>query len=103
MIRVALLALLALAACDKPTPESCRKAIVNMQKLLGMPPNSSDEAAIANEVRRCRGGSSKTSVECASNAKSLDDLKKCEFFKLPDNVLDPKPAGSGSGSGSGSS
>jgi hypothetical protein len=103
MIRLALLALLALAACDKPSPESCRTAIVNMQKLLGMPQQSSDENAIANEVRRCRGGSSKKSVECASQAKTLDELKKCEFFKIPENALDLKSAGSGSGSGSGSS
>ena len=85
MIRLVLLALLAVAAlggCDKPTPEACRKALLNMQHLLGNT-SQSDEAAIASEVRRCRGGSSKTAVACAIKAQTLDQLKACEFEKIP--------------------
>ena len=95
MIRLALtfLAVVALAACDKPTPESCRKALVNMQHLLGNE-SQADEAQLASEVRRCRGGSSKASVECATKASSLDELKKCEFYKVPEVPI--VPAGSGS-------
>jgi hypothetical protein len=104
MKRLALFALLALAACDKPTPEACKAAILHMQQLLGLPPNASDETAVANEVRRCRGGSSKASVECATKAKTLDDLKKCEFFKVTDKLdTTPTPAGSGSAGSAGSS
>ena len=97
MIRLALpfLAVVAFAACDKPTPESCRKALVNMQHLLGNE-SQADEAQIASEVRRCRGGSSKASVECASKATTIDELKKCEFYKVPEVPI--VPAGSGSGS-----
>ena len=83
MTRLVLLAVLAVAtlgACDKPTPEACHKALVNMQHLLGNT-SQSDEAALASQVRACRGGSSKASVECATKAASVDDLKKCEFLK----------------------
>src|SRR5207248_11338705 len=91
--RLLLLAVRELAACDRPSPEACRKALVNMQRLLGNQ-SQSDEAALASEVRRCRGGSSKASVECATKAASVDDLRKCEFYKAPDKA--PEPAGSGS-------
>jgi hypothetical protein len=91
MTRLVLFALLGLAACDKPSPESCKKALMNIQQLLGNQ-SQSDEAALASEVRRCRGGSSKSSVECATKATSIADLKKCEFYKVPE-----QPAG-GSGS-----
>ncbi len=89
MRRLFLIAVLALSACDKPDPESCRKALLNVQHLNGTE-NPNDPASLEGEVRRCRGGSSKESVECAIKATSLDELHKCGFHK---------PAkGSGSGS-----
>jgi hypothetical protein len=68
-----------LGACNKPELEDCRKAIANMQKLLG-----TEEAAknVDNEgeVRRCKGGSSRQAVACAIKAATLDELKACEFM-----------------------
>ena len=90
MRRLLLIAVLALGACDKPSPESCRKALLNVQHLNGTE-NPNDPASLEGEVRRCRGGSSKAAVECATKATSLDELHKCEFFKVP-------AKGSGSGS-----
>jgi hypothetical protein len=81
------------AACNKPSEESCRKAISNMRTLL-----NTDSAALNSDVegdiRRCRGGSSRDAVECAANAKSLDDLRHCKFMKVPDKKPET-PAGSG--------
>lgn len=67
------------AGCNKPTPDDCRKAIDNMEKLLGT------DAAARNidnegEVRRCRGGSSKEAVTCAIKASSIEELKACAFM-----------------------
>jgi len=102
MTRLAMLivAALALGACNKPSTENCRKALANMQRLLGTD-NLHDDAAMEGEVRRCKGGSTRKSVECAIGAQTLDDLKKCNFYKGP---LPSGPAvGSGSaGTGAGS-
>ena len=76
---LAALAPLGAGACNKPTPEDCRKAITNMERLLGT------EAAARStdndgEVRRCRGGSTKESVTCAIKATTLDELKACALW-----------------------
>ena len=68
-----------LGACNKPEAEDCRKAIVNMQKLLGT------DAAAKNvdnegEVRRCKGGSTREAVACAIKANTVDELKACQFM-----------------------
>jgi hypothetical protein len=92
---VVVLSSLFAVACNKPAEEDCKKAIENMRKLMGTDTNPTD---IMPSVRRCRGGSSKDAVACASNAKSLAELEACGFAKF-----DEAPAGSGSGSaGSGS-
>jgi hypothetical protein len=65
-------------ACDKPTAEDCRLAIVNMQKLLGTE-NLGKEGDIEGEIRRCKGGSTRESVACAIKATSLEDIKACNF------------------------
>ena len=67
-----------LAGCDKPSEDSCRRAIENMQKLRG---TDSQQADLDSQVRRCRGGSTKRAVECAINAKTVEDLKACEKSK----------------------
>lgn len=80
---------LSFTGCNKPTEESCRKAISNMKSLLGTDSLNSD---IAGDVRRCRGGSSKKVVDCAIAATSQDQLRACGFpLKVP-----PAAAGSGS-------
>jgi hypothetical protein len=86
------LGLLMLAgACDKPTEENCRKALANMRTLLG---TESPDTDLAGDIRLCKGGSSKKTVECAMKATSRDQLKACGFFKTP-----PKKDGdAGSGS-----
>ena len=91
-----------LAGCDKPTPESCRKALLNMQHLLGNDAGTIDEAMIGAEIRRCRGGSSKVSVECATKATSLDELRKCSFYKVPELLPSAPAAGFAGSSAAGS-
>ena len=87
MTRIRLFALIAtvtlgfgVAACDKPTPDACEKALRNMQRLLGTD-NLGTTASLQGEVRRCRGGSSKEAVACAIKATTLDELKACDFEK----------------------
>jgi hypothetical protein len=67
-----------LGACNKPSEESCKAAIENMQKLLGTETIHTD---IKSEVRRCTGGSSKDAVECAIKATSVEQLHACDFMK----------------------
>lgn len=89
MTRLALflVAVVAVAAlgCSKPTEEDCRKAIDNMQRLMGTD-NLREADRIESEVRRCKGGSKKKAVDCAINAQTLDDLRKCDFYKVPENA-----------------
>ena len=66
---------LIISGCDKPSEESCRRAILNMQKLRG---SESRDTDIEGQVRRCRGGSTKKSVKCKTNAKTVEDLEACE-------------------------
>jgi hypothetical protein len=81
---ISLLAVLS-SGCEKPSEESCRKAISNMQQLMGTD-NLRDHASVESEVRRCKGGSSRKSVECAINAKTLQELRTCDFYKVPENA-----------------
>jgi hypothetical protein len=93
MTRLALLfaVVLATGCATKPSAEDCRKAIENMQRLMGTD-NMRDDGRIEGEVRRCKGGSTKKAVACAIKAQTLDDLRHCEFFKVPEGL--PGPAGS---------
>ncbi len=95
MKRLVLIALsvCALAACDKPEEADCRKALVNMQHLLGTE-NLNDNKSLEGDVRACRSGSKKEAVACAIKAQTVDELKACDFYKVPS-----KPAGSAAGSG----
>ncbi len=80
-------------ACDKPSEENCRKALANMRTVLGT------EAAAADaegDVRRCKGGSSKKSVECAINATTREQLTACGF--LPEKKAGEPASGSPAGS-----
>lgn len=79
LLVLATLAPLGAGACNKPTPEDCRKAITNMERLLGT------EAAARNadndgEIRRCRGGSTKENVACAIKATTAEELHACGFM-----------------------
>ena len=69
-----------LGACNKPQAQDCRKAILNMQALLGTTTVGKDVGDIEGEVRRCKGGSNKEAVACAQSATTLDQLKACGFM-----------------------
>ena len=75
-----LVGIFATAACNKPSPESCRKAILNIQVLLGTD-KSLGNFDLEGEVRRCRGGSTRKNVECATNAASIEQLRKCDGWQ----------------------
>jgi hypothetical protein len=78
LLVLAALVPLGTGACNKPTQDDCRKAIANMERLLGTEA-ASRNADNESEVRRCRGGSTKESVACAIKATTLDELKACSF------------------------
>lgn len=86
-MRFALL-FIAVAACNKPESDDCRKALDNMARIIGTE-NLKGNTDNEGEVRRCRGGSSKEAVACAIKAQTKDDLVKCDFMKVPHK---PKPA-----------
>lgn len=65
--------------CNKPEAEDCRKAILNMEKLLGTA-SMKEATDIEGEVRRCKGGSKREAVACAIAATSVDQLKACGFM-----------------------
>ena len=73
---------MSLGGCDKPSEEDCRKAIANMQTLLGTDKLLATED-LQGAVRRCKGSSKKQAVQCAVDAKSLDQLDQCDFMKPP--------------------
>ena len=69
MTRLAMLivAVVSLGCTTKPSEEECRKAITNMQVLMGTE-TLRDAELVESQVRRCKGGSTKKSVDCAINA-----------------------------------
>jgi hypothetical protein len=71
-----ILAVAGAGACNKPTADECRAAIVHMQEILNEGTATSD---IEGEIRRCRGASSKENVTCAIKANSKADLEACHF------------------------
>lgn len=101
-----IVAVLAIAGCNKPSEGDCRKAIANMQHLMGtehLRDDPAGTAALEGEVRRCKGGSKKKAVKCAMDAKTIEDLQKCEFYHVPANakgVGTVEPAGSAGSAGS---
>ncbi|HVK87889.1 MAG TPA: hypothetical protein VM513_27405 [Kofleriaceae bacterium] len=82
------LVVVGLGACDKPSEEDCRKAISNMQTLLGTDKLLAVED-LQGAVRRCKGSSSKKSVQCAIEATSVEALDKCGV--MPESKPEPEP------------
>jgi hypothetical protein len=75
-----LLVVVALAgagACDKPSAEDCRKAILHVEQLYGTE-NTGKNGDIEANVRLCKGGSSKQAVACKLKAESIEQLKACD-------------------------
>jgi hypothetical protein len=73
------------AGCNKPTPESCKKALLNMEHILGTD-NLLTKGDLEGNVRQCRGGSTKEAVACASAAQTKEDLLRCDFYKVPESM-----------------
>lgn len=71
------LVLLAAVACSKPSPEDCRKAVLNMQRIreLDKDTQNSDPEVW---VRKCRATGSPDTVRCLIAAKTEDELTRCE-------------------------
>ena len=95
LVAVVAVAVVGLGGCSKPSEADCRKALANMQRLMGTD-NLRDDGRIEGDVRRCKGGSKKKAVACAIKATTLDELRACEFFHVPINFTPPN-VGSGSG------
>jgi len=74
------IAMVSAGGCDKPTADECRQAITNMMTLEHTDTNSRT-FDIEGEVRRCKGGSRKATVACATKATTLDELNACDFRK----------------------
>ncbi|MEZ4362387.1 MAG: hypothetical protein R3B48_19515 [Kofleriaceae bacterium] len=83
------LALALIVGCNKPTEENCRKALANIRHLLGTERLSQAQTSVEGEVRRCRGGSRRESVECAMNAKTLEELRACNLIDIPADASAP--------------
>jgi hypothetical protein len=92
VVFTAVLAVVAISGCDKPSDEACRKAIKNMRSLMGTD-TATSTVDINGDIRRCKGGSKKKAVECAGNAQTLEELRACEFMKVPHKT--PTETGSG--------
>ena len=80
MKRLAVVIAMLALGCNKPSEDSCRQALANMQRLLGTE-NLHDDAKLEGEVRRCKGGSHKKAVECAIKAQTPEELYHCDFYK----------------------
>lgn len=74
---------LGLMGCNKPSEENCRKALTNIRHLLGTENLSQAGQTIEGEVRRCRGGSKRESVDCAIAAKTIEELRACKLVDVP--------------------
>lgn len=79
LLVLATFAPLGAGACNKPNPEDCRKAIANMERLLGTEA-AARSADNDGEVRRCRGGSTKENVACAIKATTVEELQACKLW-----------------------
>lgn len=71
-----LLAIIGAGACNKPSADECHAAVVNVHSIVDPGDASFD---VDGEVRRCRGGSSREAVACATSAKTRADLDACHF------------------------
>jgi hypothetical protein len=99
-LAVAVMVGVSAAGCNKPEEGDCRKAIRNMQRLLGTDKLDPQSQNIEGAVRKCRGASKKESVECAIQAQTLQQLMDCPFAK--EMKIQPLDDGSGAGSAAGS-
>jgi len=75
------LTMVALVGCKKPSEGDCKRAIANIRALLGTDKLTEDSGQNSAWVRSCRGSAKKESVQCAMEASTLDQLKRCGLLK----------------------
>lgn len=74
--------LLTLTACNaKPSEAECRKAIDNINKIVGVENTANIERDIEINVRRCRAEWSRKSVKCMQTKTTPEGLAECEGGK----------------------
>jgi hypothetical protein len=76
----ALLCSLVAAGCGKPSTEDCRKAVLNLQRIRGLE-NDAHAPDPEAAVRKCRATGSPATVRCLIEAKTTDDVTRCEAPK----------------------
>jgi hypothetical protein len=76
-LTIAVLAVGLSAGCGDSSEDRCRDAIRNIFKITGLDKTSSgpDEHAA---IRSCRANASRDAIKCMIEAKTMDDLSKCE-------------------------
>ncbi|MBE7448761.1 MAG: hypothetical protein HS111_07695 [Kofleriaceae bacterium] len=88
----ALLCLVSLAGCDKPSEGDCKKAIANIRRLLGTDNLTEDAGQSAAWIRSCRGNAKRSSVKCAMEASTVDQLRRCGLLADADFADLEEPA-----------
>ncbi len=71
------LLLLAAVGCGRPSTEDCRKAVLNMQRIRELDKDT-QAPEIESNVRKCRATGNTDTVRCIIDAKTADDLARCE-------------------------
>jgi hypothetical protein len=74
---VLVLALVGVGACSKPSTEDCRKAVLNLQRIRGLDTNAQGPDP-EQYARKCRATGNPDVVRCIINAKTEQDLARCE-------------------------
>jgi hypothetical protein len=72
--------LLSLGCANKPSEEECKKAISNIQKVLGLEGTAIEADTIA-AIRKCRGQSTRQAALCMAAAKTSEEIDACEKKK----------------------
>jgi len=98
------------AACNKPSESDCKRAIQNIRVLLGTDKLSQNSSSNAAWVRSCRGNAKKSSVKCAIEASTIEQLQRCgllegeemdEMIRLEKEERERERAAAGSGTAAG--
>lgn len=71
------LGLASATGCGDTNEQKCKKAVENIFTLTGLNKSGSGPDVHA-AVRSCRANASSDAIDCMIDAKSLDDLAKCE-------------------------
>ena len=72
---LALVLALDVGCSRQPTEADCRKAIENIDRVTAREADAAEQAAA---VRKCQSSASRSAVSCWQNAKTPDDLERCE-------------------------